>query len=277
MIITMFIFAAQDGISRHLAEAYNTITVVMIRYWFLAAFVIVWAVFRAGGIATVARTSRPGLQIFRSVLLVVEILVTVMAFLRLGLLGTHAIFASFPLIATAMAVPILGEAVGWRRWTAVGIGFLGVLVILRPGFSVFSLDALIPLSAAVLFALYHVLTRMASRTDTSETSFFWTGVAGAAAITMIGPFYWEPMVGQDWMWMAALCLMSALGHFLLIKALTLAEASTIQPYSYLQFVFASAIGVMVFLETIDLWTIVGGTIIVAAGLFAMKRQSQASS
>ena len=274
MILTMFIFAVQDGISRHLAEAYNTVTIVMIRYWFLAVFVVVLAAVWQGGVRHVAKTERPFLQIFRSVLLVAEIILTVVAFIRLGLLGTHAIFASFPLIATALAVPVLGERVGWRRWSAIGLGFLGVLFILRPGFEVFSPDALIPLAAACLFALYHVLTRMAAWTDTPQTSFFWTGVAGALAITLIGPWYWEPPTGADWGWMLALCLMSALGHYLLIKVLTLSQATTVQPYSYFQFVFAAGIGVAVFGEAPDIWTIIGGGIIVAAGIFAMSRQDR---
>jgi len=271
MIVTMLIFAAQDGVSRYLAETYNTVTVVMIRYWFLAVFVIVWASVRSGGIARVAASKRPVLQILRSILLVGEILVMVTGFVRLGLSASHAIFACFPLIVTAFSVAFLGEAVGWRRWSAVAMGFVGVLIILRPGFQVVSPDALIPLLAAVMFATYHVLTRFVSRTDKPETSFFWTGVAGAAAISLVGPFFWDPMMGADWGWMALLCILSALGHFLLIQALTFAEASTIQPYSYLQLLFASLVGVIVFGEVVDGWTLLGGTVIVAAGLFAMLR------
>lgn len=272
MIVTMLIFAAQDGISRHLAETYNTITVVMIRYWFFAIFVVVLSMVRSGGIRRVARTKRPVLQIVRSVLLVAEILVMVTGFIRLGLVGSHAIFACFPLIVTALSVPMLGERVGWRRWSAVGLGFVGVMIILRPGFQVFSVDALIPVLAALMFANYHILTRLASRVDSPETSFFWTGVAGAVAISMIGPFFWDPMIGGDWIWMAVLCVISALGHFLLIQALTFAEASTIQPYSYFQLVFASLAGILVFGDTLDGWTITGGVVIAASGLFAMLRQ-----
>ena len=274
MITTMLIFAAQDGVSRHLAETYNTITVVMIRYWFFAVFVLVVSMIRSGGIRRVARSKRPFLQIFRSVLLVAEIFVMVTAFVRLGLVGSHAIFACFPLIVTALSMPILGEQVGWRRWTAVGVGFIGVLIILRPGFQVFTLDVLIPLLAAVMFAFYHILTRMVAADDTAETSFFWTGIAGAVAVTLVGPFFWEPMIGGDWYWMALLCVLSALGHFLLIQALTFAQASTIQPFSYFQLVFASLAGVVVFGEALDQWTIVGGLVVVAAGLFAMLRQRE---
>lgn len=271
MITTMLIFAVQDGISRYLAEAYNVTTVVMIRYWFFAIFVLAVSSMRAGGIRRAARTTRPILQICRGVLLVLEILVMVTAFVRLGLVESHAIFASFPLIVTALAVPVLRERVGWRRWSAVGIGFIGVLIIMRPGFRVFSPDALIPVLSATMFAGYHILTRLASRTDTPETSFFWTGIAGAAAITLIGPFYWDPMVGTDWWWMLALCITAALGHFMLIQALTLVEASVIQPFNYFQLVFAALIGVLVFQDSIDAMTIAGCALIVSAGMFAIRR------
>ena len=272
MIVTMFIFAVQDGISSHLAERYNTITVVMIRYWAFAGFVLLYSLFRYKSISKVAKTKKPFLQIARSVILVLEIITTVIAFVRLGLVQSHAIFACFPLIATALSVPILHETVGWRRWTAVGIGFLGVLIILRPDGNIAVWDALIPLFSAGLFALYHVLTRLASRSDAPETSFFWTGIAGAVSISCIGPFFWNPMVGEDWYWMGALCVTSIVGHFLLILALTLSEASKLQPFTYFQLLFAGLIGVMVFSETITPSTITGGLLILSAGLFAMMRQ-----
>lgn len=275
MIITMLIFAAQDGVSRYLAERYNVITVVMVRYWFFALFVLAVSSVRSGGIRRAARTNHLFLQIFRGVLLVAEIIVMVTAFVRLGLVESHAIFASFPLIVTALSVPVLAERVGWRRWSAVVIGFIGVLIIMRPGFKVFSVDALIPVCSATMFAGYHLLTRLASKSDSAETSFFWTGIAGAVAITLVGPFFWDPMTGNDWWWMLALCIMSALGHYLLIQALTLTEAATIQPFNYFQLVFASLIGVVFWSDAIDSWTLVGGALIVASGLFAMRRQRHA--
>ena len=138
MILTTVIFAAQDGISRHLAERYDVLTVVTIRYWFFAAFVVVLAAAQGGGLARVVRTRQPMLQIFRGVLLAVEICVTVLSFVLLGLIGTHAIFSMYPLLIAALAGPVLGEYVGWRRGLAILVGLIGVLVILRPGFQVFS-------------------------------------------------------------------------------------------------------------------------------------------
>jgi drug/metabolite transporter (DMT)-like permease len=272
MILTSFVFALQDGVSRHLAETYNVMTVVMLRYWFFAGFVVALSVARGGGIARVARTGQPVLQVFRGVLLVAEICVTVLAFVLLGLIETHAIFAIYPLLIAALSGPVLGEKVGWRRWTAIAIGLVGVLVILRPGIRVFSPEALIPFVAALMFALYGLLTRRAARTDTAETSFFYTGVAGAAAITLVAPFFWDPMRNAaDWGWMAALCVSGALGHFLLIKTYEVAEAAVVQPFAYFQLVFVTILGLSLFGESLDVWTAAGGAVILCAGIYTILR------
>ena len=274
MLATTFVFAIQDGLSRYLATEYNTVLIVMIRYWFFAAFVVALSASRKGGIRRVAATSQPFLQILRGVLLVAEICVMVIAFVELGLVASHAVFASYPLMIAALSAPILGEQVGPRRWVAIGVGFVGVLIILRPGFSVFAPEALIPLLSAGMFAVYGLLTRYVARNDSAETSFFWTGVAGAVAITLIGPFFWVPIQPSDWWVMGLLCLTGAGGHYLLIKAYEVAEASTVQPFAYFQLVFASAIGLTVFNETIEIWIVLGVGLIIGSGLFTLWRERQ---
>jgi drug/metabolite transporter (DMT)-like permease len=271
MIATTFVFAMQDGISRHLAGEYNVLMIVMIRYWFFAAFVITMAARQAGGIAAAARTKQPVLQAFRGLLLATEICVMVGGFVLLGLVEAHAIFTCYPLLVAALSGPILGEKVGWRRWTAIGIGFVGVLVILQPGITVFSIEALVPLCAAFLFALYNLLTRYVARDDRATTSFFWTGTVGAVMMTCIGIWFWEPMIGRDWIWMGALCITGASGHFLLIKTYEFAEASTVQPFAYLQLVFASTLGLVVFNEDLATNVVIGALIVVCAGLFTLWR------
>ena len=276
MVATTLVFAVQDGISQHLATEYNVIMVVMIRYWFFAAFVITIAGRQAGGLRAAAATSQPLVQAFRGLLLAAEICVMVAAFTYLGLVESHAVFACYPLLVAALSGPVLGESVGWRRWTAIGIGFVGVLIILEPGFGVFSPLALIPLASATMFALYGLLTRYVARADTAATSFFWTGMMGAIAMTAAGLWFWEQMTATDWVWMGALCLTGAGGHWLLIKTYESAEASAVQPFAYLQLVFASAIGLVVFNETIRPNVAIGTAIIVAAGLFTLWRARQKS-
>ena len=277
MILSTVIFAGQDGISRHLGGKYNVMTVVMLRYWFFAAFVVALAATRPGGVAGVARTRQLRLQILRGLLLAVEICITVVSFILLGLIDSHAIFAMSPLLVAALAGPVLGEYVGWRRGVAIFVGFLGMLVILRPGFQAFSPLALVPFTGALLFAVYALLTRLVAREDSAETSFFYTGVVGALAITLVAPFWWTPMQGwADWGLMAALCMMGATGHFLLIKAYQVAEAGTIQPFSYFQLVFIVILGLTLFDERPDAWTVAGASLILAAGLYTLLRQRRLS-
>ncbi|MDR9394315.1 DMT family transporter [Roseovarius sp. SYSU LYC5161] len=274
MVVTTFVFAVQDGISRHLAGEYNVLMVVMIRYWFFAAFVISLAMRQAGGARAAMATRQPLVQGFRAVLLVAEICVMIYGFTLLGLVEAHAVFACYPLLIAALSGPVLGEYVGWRRWAAIGVGFIGVIVILEPGFGIFDPAAVVPLMAASMFALYGLLTRFVARLDSAATSFFWTGTVGSVAMTAVGLWFWEPMTGPDWGWMAALCVTGALGHYTLIKCYEVAEASSVQPFAYLQLVFGSAIGVLVFSETIRINVALGAAMIVGAGLFTLWRQRQ---
>lgn len=274
MVATMTVFAIQDGVSRYLAENYNVITVVMIRYIFFILFVLAYSARQQGGIGAVACTNQLGLQIGRGVLMVAQICIAILSFSTVGLVHFHAVFASYPLIVTALSVPILGEQVGWRRWTAVLVGFCGVLLILRPGTSMFSSASILPVVAAAMMAVYGIMTRFAARRDTANTSFFWTAIAGGAAMMVIAPFFWVPPQGGDWVWMGILCLTGTGGHYLLIRALDATKASTIQPFAYLQLVFASSIGVLVFDDRLDPMLIAGSSIIVGSGLFALQRERQ---
>lgn len=275
MIGTSFVFSAQDALSRHLAAEYSVFLVVMIRYWFFAAFVIALAVRRSGSLRKAAATSQPMVQIFRGLLLAGEICVMVLGFTLLGLVESHAIFACYPLLVAALSGPVLGEKVGPWRWAAIGVGFVGVLVILRPGHTVFAPAAAIPLLSAFLFALYGLLTRYVARKDTAITSFFWTGTVGAVAMTAVGIWTWEPMTGPDYAMMATLCVTGVAGHFMLIKCYEVAEASAVQPFAYLQMVFAAALGLLVFGEVLELNVVIGASIVVAAGLFTLWRNRRA--
>ena len=272
MIITTIVFASQDGLSKYLATEYNVYMVVMIRYWFFAAFVISMSSRRTGGIKRVAKTKSPILQIFRSLILVAEMCLPILAFTLLGLAETHAIFASYPLIIAMLSGPILGEYVGWRRWLAICVGFIGILIILNPGNGIFSPYALVPLAGAILFAIYGLLTRYVGQYDDSSTSFYWTGVVGSIAMTVIGLNFWDPVSRSDWSVMLLLSASGVVGHYLLIKCYEVAEASAIQPFAYLQLIWASMIGIIIFGEQITTNVLIGACIIVGAGLFTLWRE-----
>ena len=150
-----------------------------------------------------------------------------------------------------------------------------MLLILRPGSAMFSSASIMPVLAALMMASYGLMTRFAARNDSAQTSFFWTAIAGGVAMMCIGPFFWRPPVGTDWIWMSLLCLTGTGGHYLLIRALDATKASTIQPFTYLQLVFSSSIGVFIFADELDPMLIIGGAIIVGSGLFALQRSRQA--
>ena len=271
MFGTTFVFAVQDGLSMHLSSTYNVFMVVMVRYWFFAAFVMTISAKKAGGLRKVAQTRQPYLQSFRGILLATEICIMVSGFTFLGLVESLAIFSSYTLIVAAMSGPILGETVGWRRWIAIVVGLFGVLIILKPGLGIFSSYAVIPLVAAFMFALYSLLTRYAARQDSSATSFFWTGVMGCIVMTAVGAFNLQNMIITDWILMLCLCLTGATGHWLLIRCYEVAEASEVQPFTYLQLVFGATIGVLVFGEVIEANVAIGAVLVVAAGLFTLWR------
>lgn len=272
MIAATFVFAMQDGVSRHLAAEYNVLMIVMVRYWFFAAFVITIAVRQAGGFRKAVATKQPILQTLRGVLLAAEVCVAVLALTYLGLVDTLAIFICYPLIVAALSGPVLGEHVGWRRWSAIGAGFIGVMIILRPGWGVFELAGILPLVSALMFAGYALMTRYAARLDSTATSFFWTGTTGSVFMTAVALHAWEPMTSQDWVWMGILCVSGGIGHWLLIKCYELAEASALQPFAYFHLVFGATIGVTVFGEMVELNVAIGAVVVVAAGLFTAWRE-----
>ena len=268
------IFAAQDGISRHLGTAYSPVFIVMLRYWFFALFVVALCARSPGGLSRALHTRRPVLQIARGVLLAAEVVVTIEAFVRLGLINTHAIFACYPLLISALSGPVLGEKVGWRRWAAVAVGFAGILIVLKPGSGIFDADAVLPFAGALMFAVYGLLTRMAGREDSAMVSFFWTAIAGVVAATAVGIWHWQPIAPRDIPWLLTMCMTSVVAHFLLIKAYELAEASALQPFAYTQLAWISLFGVVIFGETLAPNVAIGGALVVAAGLFTWWRGVQ---
>ena len=274
MAVTMLIFAVQDGISQYLAREYNVFFIVMVRYWFFALFVFILCSKQPGGLRKAISTKQPFLQVFRGALLALEVIVMITSFTLLGLIESHAIFSIYPLLVAALSGPVLKEFVGWKRWSAIFIGFIGVMIILKPSNDVFSLEAIIPLVAALMFALYSLLTRYAARQDTSMTSFFWTGIIGAVVMSIVGSGYWIALKPVDWAWLGLLCILACLAHYLLIKCYELSEASSLQPFAYLQLLFATIIGLWIFSEKLEVHVVMGALLVVLSGLFAIWRERQ---
>lgn len=271
IIFAMLVFALQDGITKHLATTYSAPQILWIRFSFFVVFALLYSM-RTKPLRACLTSNVPVLQIIRSLLIVAEIGFFILAVRHLPLAETHALFATFPLMATAIAALFLKEPVGVRRWSAIIIGLLGVIIILRPGAAVIAPAALIALLCAFMFAGYQVITRLVSKYDDSETSVTYMAVVGLIAMTAMGPFFWKTPDAEGWKWLLLLALTAALGHFLLIKALEFAPASLLQPFNFTLLVFASTVGYFAFGDVPDMWTVLGAIVIVGSGIYTVHRE-----
>ena len=272
MVITTFMFSSMDGISRYLAEKNNVFTLVTMRYWFIAFLMMITCVFIKNRVLDILNTKQPYIQFSRGVILSLNNCLVVYTFTLLGLVETHAIIACYPLIVAGLSVPFLGERFGWRRWMAIFTGFIGVIIILRPNTNVITEGSIFAIVGAIMFAVYLILTRYVSRSDTAITSFFWTGIGGTVTMSIISLFIWDDILKEDYLWLLLMCVLSAGSHFMMVKTLQVAEASVVQPFSYLQLVFGSIIGVTIFSESIDLMIILGALVVIGSGLFTTWRE-----
>ena len=270
MALTMLIFATQDALSRHLAAQANAISINWIRFAFFAVVVFTVSTLREGGIRKVLATKVLGLQILRGLALITQLSIFVYAFTVLGLAEAHAVFSVYPLIIVLMSALILHERVPLVRLLAVGVGFSGVLILLRPGLGVIRAEALLVLCGATIFAIYSVLTRLVAKHDRPETSVAYVALIGFVALSLVVPFFWKPVPPQDWGWMALLCVLGSTAHGLLVKVYQLVEANVVQPLAYLQLAFATGYGIVLFGETPDVWTWIGMTILVLSGVWAAR-------
>lgn len=269
MVATMATFAVQDGLSRYLAETYNTPMVVAFRYWVFAAYVIALALRRPEGFRAAVQSRQLRLHVLRGALLVIEIAAMIWAYTLIGLIESHAIFAACPLFVVALSGPVLGEKLSRQRLIALAIGFAGVMIILRPGSGLFTWHSLLPLATALMFAVYSVLTRLTARVEQGFAPFFWPAIVGAVLMTGIGLPQWQPVALADWPMMLAYAGVAVLANWLLLRTYELAEASAVQPFAYLQFVFITVIGMMVFGETLSPVVIIGAGLVIAAGIYAL--------
>lgn len=270
-IVGWLTLTCMDAGSKILIASYPVVQILWLRY-VLLIIVACWLMKRLG---TSLNLSNPWLQLSRGLLLVVQMCLLVYAFGQMALADAHAILAITPLIVTALSVPLLGERVGIRRWGAVGVAFVGMLVILRPGFGVLQPITFLVLLSAFIGAIYLVLTRLVGRTDPPEASLFWLAITGLIVLSAIVPFYWRPPTNAaDWGLLLLVAVLGIIGHFCLIKGFQLAEASVLQPYIYTGLIGSILVGYIVFRDLPDLPTIVGALIIVASGLYVFARERQ---
>ncbi|MBM3549643.1 MAG: DMT family transporter [Alphaproteobacteria bacterium] len=272
MIATVLGFAMMNGVNKYLTRDYPVPEVVWARFFFANITILAFAAMRPGGWSGLLHTKRPALQAFRSVLMIASTMMFVGALSVLPLAEVEAISFAGPLFVVALSAPLLKERVPLSLWIAVAVGFVGVLIIIRPGLGVMSWAAALPLCVALLYAAFQIATRRLGGADPQLTSLFLSGLLGVILTSAFAPFIWRWPDTQGWILMAIAGFLGAASHFMLLRALELAPASLLQPFTYVQLVGAVVIGYLVFGNVPDLWTWIGMLVIVASGLYVVLRQ-----
>lgn len=271
MIGAVACFSCLDSTAKALTRTIDPLQIAAVRY--IGSFLFVGAFFNPWSRAGILRTHRLGLQCGRALCLA---LATICAFSALGsmrLTQVTSITFTTPLIVTLLAGPILGERLGVAPLLAVLAGFAGVLLVTRPTGGDLHAAALLAVAAACLNALYSIATRILAGQDSAETTMFYTGLVGAALFLPVLPFVWiNPPTALGWILLPALGAFGALGHWLLILAHRKAPASVIAPFFYTQLIWAGLLGYLVFGDAPDGWTLAGGAIVIASGLFLVARE-----
>lgn len=274
-LLAIVIFGVQDAVSKTLVQTHSPFQIAMFRFWAFAGFSLL-LVSRQGPLRRAFRSKYPVLQGLRALLLVVDIWTFAVALRTVPLAELQAITLVYPLLATLVAIPILGERVGVFRIVAVFAGFCGALVIIRPGGLPIDGGVLFALLSATSYAVYIALTRKVSSVDTTATSMVYVGVIGLVLTTAVGVFFWEPMDPTALLQMAFVMITSTASHGLMMVALSRAPASTLQPFSYFSLPWGIFLSYQVFGHLIDPISLVGAAVIVGAGLVVMARERHLS-
>ena len=271
LIIATFFLALMDGMSRYMAELYDVLNINMFRFWIIGSFVILVSLRGRDVLRSILQTKQPVAQIFRGLLFISSLLMAIYSYTQVGLIVTHALMAVFPLLTVLLSGVFLKEEITRIKLVAVGVGFLGVIIIINPINLQLSLVSFLPLISAVTFAIYAVLTRKVASTDNTETSFFWVSLVSAIAITIPSPLFYKPIQFSDIYFLILLCMFSLVGHFLLTNAYRHSEASVLQPFSYFHLFFASLVGILFFQDPLTISTVAGGGLIVFGGILISRK------
>ncbi|MDF1731259.1 MAG: DMT family transporter [Minwuia sp.] len=272
--LALLLFVGMGTLAKTLAAIYPIEQVIWARYFFHVLLIVLMFPRRIGSLF---KTKRLGLQITRSV---VVFAATAFGFTSLSIMPmaeVSAIGYVAPLMVTIMSFLILKERVGPRRLLAVGIGFVGVIAILRPDQANFSLWSLLPLAMATCYATFMVMTRLIRGAAPPINSLFYTAIVGAVVATIPLPFIWQNPEPLHWLMFAGMGLIGGTGHFLMIKAFEQTEASMIAPFVYTELLWSIAAGAIFFSEIPGIGMLVGAAVIMASGLFILYREQRAAA
>jgi len=264
-------FAFLDATAKYLGRHMDVIEVVWARYTFGFLLALLWSnpLTRPG----LMRTTRPALQIGRSALLLGSTMLNFFALRYLQLDQALTITFSTPLLVAALSGPVLGEWVGPRRWAAIGVGFLGVLVVTRPGFSAVPPAAALSAGGALCYAAYALSTRVLARTDSNQTTLFYSNLVGAVVMLPAVVAVWTPPESLTIVvLMLATGALASIGHFLLIAAHRLAPASVLSPFICSQLAWTVGLGYVVFGDVPNRRTMAGAAVVIASGLYLLHRE-----
>ncbi|GGF79462.1 DMT family transporter [Mameliella alba] len=274
MLSGFFCFAACDVQAKFLTDSLHPAQVVWFRQIGLALGVLVLIALRGPHIL---RSRLPGLQIMRGLTAVCSALCFVLAVSFVPLADVVAVTFIAPFVVTVLGAVVLREPVGVRRWVAVGIGFVGMLIVIRPGMGVFHPAIGFAVAAAGFFSLRQVLSRSLSGTDSVMTTVAYTSLTAITVVSLTLPFVWRTPDGFGlWLIVAGLAVTAALGEILVIRALDIAQAVVVAPMHYSLIIWGTFYGYVVFSDLPDGWTLLGCGIIVASGLYTLHRERLAA-
>jgi drug/metabolite transporter (DMT)-like permease len=270
MCLAGLCFSSIDTCAKYLNLSMSTTEVVWAR--FLGAMIVVLFMVNVFRRPAVVLSNRPWLQIFRSFALLTSTLLNLYALRFLQLDQTLSIMFAAPFIVAVLAIPLLGERIGPRRWAAICVGFFGVLVVTRPGAGGIHPAAVFSLMAACTYSLYAISTRVLASADSNQTTVFHTNFIGAIVMSILVPFSWITPDAKQIAIMILMSLISAFGHYLLILAHRLAPASILAPFMYTQLAWMIFYGYTVFGDLPNHWTLAGAAIVIASGLYLLNRE-----
>jgi drug/metabolite transporter (DMT)-like permease len=260
-----------DGFAKYLSADLPVLQITWARYFFTVAFTfpIMFFFYRN----QLKWSDKPKLQIIRGLILLIANICFFYSISVISLAKALTLAFVAPLIVTAFSPMFLGEKVGVRRWSAVVIGFIGSLVVIRPGFVEINLASLAALGTGVMYGFYLIITRKLSTSDNPLLTLLLTGMVGAVIITCVVPFVWIQPTLNQWSMMAAIGVFACIGHLFLILSLKYADASKLAPFSYFEIITNIIIGYYFFNDFPDNWTFLGLFIIVLSGIYISRRES----
>ncbi len=266
MCLASSFFPVMNGLAKLMSQSYSSEQVVWART--LSHLIFVLALFVPQYGWRLVRTRRPGVQFFRSCMLISSTFLFFSAIKVVPIAQAASISFTAPLIVAVLAGPMLGEKVTLSRVMAVIAGFVGVLVVIRPGAAVFQWASLLIVGSATCYAMYQVLTRRVAGFDAPETSVVYSALVGSLLMSLVVPFSWKtPGSWTDVLLLGTLGVLGGLGHYCVARAMTYAPANFLSPFQYWQMVGSVAVGYLMFAEVPDTFTWLGAALIIAAGLY----------